>query len=246
MDVDAHLRDPTRKQAFVTPMFDIIAPRYDDFTRRFSWGMDARWKSELFTTLSRIAAPDATVLDVACGTGDIAFAATARLPRSRVIGIDASPRMIEQAERRRSREGEGSARIRFAVGDLGTLDLPDASVDVITGGYALRNVPDHSAALRELARVLRPGGHLLTLDFYRPRQAPWRSLFLGYLAVAGNAVGWLWHRSPVVYGYIWRSIDHYVSCEDFSAALGQSGFDVLDVKRMLGGGVARHVARRAR
>jgi len=208
--------------------------------------MDARWKAELLATLSRIAAPDATVLDVACGTGDIALAAAARLPRSRVIGIDASPRMIEQAEIRRTHEGEGNSRIRFAVGDLGTLDLPDASVDMITGGYALRNVPDYQAALRELARVLRPGGHLLTLDFYRPRQAAWRSLFLGYLAVAGNAVGWLWHRSPVVYGYIGKSIDHFVSSEDFSAALGRSGFEVLDVKHMLGGGVARHVARRAR
>ena len=109
--------------------------------------------------------------------------------------------------------------MRFVVGDLSALDVPAASIDAVTAGYALRNVPDYARGVAEIARVLKPGGVLATLDFYRPESAAWRRLFLAYLSVAGNVVGWLWHRQPVVYGYIARSIDHFVSWQEFSATL---------------------------
>ncbi len=124
------------------------------------------------------------------------------------------------------------------------LDLPDSSVDVVTSGYGLRNVPDHARALAELARVLRPGGRLVTLDFYRPVRLVWRRVFLGWLAATGSLVGWLWHREPVVYGYIARSIEGWLSVDGFSDALEEAGFDVETVRVYLRGGVAIHVARR--
>jgi demethylmenaquinone methyltransferase/2-methoxy-6-polyprenyl-1,4-benzoquinol methylase len=127
---------------------------------------------------------------------------------------------------------------------MARLDLPAASVDVVTVGYGLRNVPDYRAALAEIARVLRPGGRLHTLDFYRPGSALWRVLFLGYLSVAGNAVGWLWHREPIVYGYIARSIDHFTSWRSFADAREVAGFAGEAVRRKLLGGVALHRARR--
>jgi demethylmenaquinone methyltransferase/2-methoxy-6-polyprenyl-1,4-benzoquinol methylase len=238
MSVERHLSDPTLKQQFVTPMFDIIAPRYDAFTRVFSFGMDARWKTELIDALTPQLPPAGGVaLDLACGTGDIALAVAARMPTGRVIGIDASPRMIELARAR-------SGNIEFAVGDMMRLDLPDASVDVVTAGYALRNVPDPRAAIREIGRVLAPGGRLYTLDFYRPAATWWRRLFLGYLSAAGNLVGWLWHREPVVYGYIARSVDHFMTADAFSAALTENGFALHHVSRKLLGGIAVHSARR--
>jgi demethylmenaquinone methyltransferase/2-methoxy-6-polyprenyl-1,4-benzoquinol methylase len=92
--------------------------------------------------------------------------------------------------------------------------------------------------------VLRPGGVLLTLDFYRPQSWLWRKLLLSYLSVAGNWVGWLWHRQPVVYGYIGPSIDHFVSWQRFSAALERHGLHVESVRTKLLGGVALHFARR--
>ena len=244
LDLEAHLRDPARRQAFVTPMFDLIAPRYDRFTRVFSFGMDAGWKRQLVRWMRDAVRPGATVLDIACGTGDLAFAAARLATGGRVTGVDASPRMIEQA-RRRARDEEGVASaVRFAVGDMMRLDAPDASVDVVTAGYALRNAPDFRVALDEIARVLRPGGVLLTLDFYRPRSVAWRAPFLAYLAAAGNVVGWLWHREPVAYGYIARSIEHFVSWQDFAAALAERGLAVEEVRRKLLGGIALHRARR--
>lgn len=243
LDVDAHLSDPALKQRFVTPMFDIIAPRYDRFTRLFSFGMDRPWKEELLADAVAAAPANAIVVDLACGTGDLAFALAERVPGARVSGVDASPRMIEGAKLRRRANASGAAgRVVFRVGDMTRLELADASVDLVTAGYGFRNVPDFRAALVEAARVLRPGGRLLTLDFYRPEPVVWRALFLGYLRVAGDVVGWLWHREPVVYGYIARSIDHFVSAAAFSAALDASGFEVERVGRKLFGGVAIHVA----
>ena len=241
LDLTRHLADRAIKQRFVTPMFDLIAPRYDTFTRVFSYGMDARWKRVLVAEVAARAPREATALDLACGTGDLAFATARSVAGSRVMGIDASARMIDLARARAT--GDGAPQ--FHVGDISALGVASASVDAITAGYGYRNVPDHRAALGEAARVLRPGGVLVTLDFYRPDAALWRALFLGYLRVAGNVVGWLWHREPVAYGYIAPSIDAFVSWREFGNDLVAAGFAVVLVRRFMFGGVAIHVAVRA-
>ena len=220
----------------MTPMFELIAPRYDDFTRLFSFGMDARWKGALMRWLDEAAPQAGTMLDVACGTGDLALAAARLRPAARVVGVDAASRMTALATRRVA--AADAARLSFSTGDLTRLDLPDASVDVVTAGYALRNVPDYEAGIAELGRVLRPGGQLLTLDFYRPAAPWWRELFLGYLRLSGSAVGWWWHRAPVVYAYIAHSIRHFVTADDFSRSLRAEGFDV----RREGGNVSYAVS----
>lgn len=242
LDLEAHLADPARKQRFVTPMFDLIAPRYDRFTRVFSFGMDRGWKAELMAWCGATFPPEARVLDLACGTGDLAFAAAERTS-GEVIGIDASASMIAIARRRAVGEAP-AGNVRFVVGDISSLDQPDGSVDAVTAGYALRNAPEYERVIAEIARVLKPGGTLATLDFYRPERWLWRVLFLRYLAVAGNFVGWLWHREPVAYGYIARSIDHFVSWQRFSRSLSTHGFRIERVSTKLLGGVALHVARR--
>jgi len=238
LDLEAHLADPSRKQSFVTPMFEHIASRYDDFTRLFSFGMDARWKRELMTWFDTRAGETCDVLDVACGTGDLALAAAAARPKAFVTGVDAAARMIDIASRRIP--SDASRRLRFSTGDLTSLDLPDASMDVVIGGYALRNVPSYELALAELRRVLRPGGVLLTLDFYRPHSALWRELFLGYLQLSGNLVGWWWHRAPVMYGYIASSIRHHVTADAFTDALRRTGFEPARRADFLLGGIALH------
>lgn len=256
LDLDRHLADPAIKQQFVTPMFDLIAPSYDRFTRLFSYGMDAGWKRTLVAAASAHAnalanalasahavarAPAGVMtLDLACGTGDIAVALATAMPGATVRGVDASAEMIELAERRLAERPV--AGVAFSVGDMGALDVADASVDVITAGYGYRNVPDHRAALREAVRVLKAGGALVTLDFYRPEFSVWRALFLWYLRTTGNIVGWLWHREPVAYGYIAPSINAFVSWRAFSRDLEAAGFVVVAVHRYLFGAVAIHVA----
>ncbi len=248
LDLDRHLADPALRQQFVTPMFDLIASRYDAFTRVFSYGMDREWKRAVVAAVASRAPAGARILDLACGTGDLAFSLAHAVPGARVVGVDASPNMIALARARAAGGSTASAGpespLRFELGDMSRLDFPDASIDAITAGYAFRNVPDHRAALREAARVLAPGGVMVTLDFYRPESALWRALFTGYLRIAGNVVGWLWHREPVAYGYIAKSIDAYVSAGAFANNLRTAGFDLTTMRTYLLGGVAMHVASR--
>lgn len=246
LDVDAHLRDPARKQAFVTPMFDVIAPRYDEFTRLFSFGMDAGWKRAAIAAATAPLASGvvpARALDLASGTGDLAFALARALPSASVLALDASPRMVQCARERLQSDAQDVApRIDVREGDMMALDVADASCDVVTASYGVRNVPNAEHSIREIRRVLRPGGRVVLLDFYRPAFPVWRALLLGYLRVAGDAVGWWWHRDPVVYGYIARSIEHFMSWQAMTHVLTANGFAVQRVERYLAGGVARHDA----
>lgn len=242
LDLEAHLRDPTIKQRYVTALFDLIARRYDRFTRIFSFGMDRDWKRKLIGWLGSSVRLDGTVMDLASGTGDLSFAAAELVATGRVVGVDASVTMCSLA-RARSVSPRGG-RVHFTVGDIMQLPVRDGSADAVTIGYGLRNVPDHGAALDEIARVLVPGGRLLTLDFYRPRHPMWRAAFLSYLRAVGNAIGWLWHREPAAYGYIAHSIEHFVSYQDFAAALKEHGFVVEAVSAKLWGGICLHMARK--
>lgn len=239
-----YLADSSRKQQLVTPLFDLIAPRYDRFTRAFSYGMDARWKRDLIAWLARDmgARGVVRVLDVACGTGDLAVATVRALPAARVHGIDVSLAMLNIARSRVDQDARN--RLSFALGDLTRLEAESASLDAITAGYAIRNVPDPQLALGELARVLRPGGRLFVLDFFRPAPRLWRGVYLAYLRVAGAAVGWLWHRAPAAYEYIAASLAQYVSWEEFTGWLTATGFRVAAVEPKLLGGVALIAAER--
>jgi demethylmenaquinone methyltransferase/2-methoxy-6-polyprenyl-1,4-benzoquinol methylase len=239
LDIDEHLRDPDRKQRFVTTMFEVVAARYDRFTRLFSYGMDRRWKREMLEELSAVTAAPAVVLDLACGTGDLALGTRTRFPSARVMGFDIAHRMLSLARRRADAADTGAS---FTAADMTCLPVRDRTAHAVLAGYAIRNAPDPASALREIARVLRRGGLLLTLDFYRPRNALWRRLFVGYLRLAGNVTGWLWHRQPVAYGYIAASIEHHVSWQDLSDLLAAHGFRVRRVSRKLMGGIAIHVA----
>ena len=238
-DVERHLADPALRQSYVTPMFDLIAPRYDDFTRLFSFGMDRRWKKTLIA-MARASMPHGgSIADVATGTGDLAYALSMVRPDLEIAAIDVSTRMLALA---RGRGEPSSTRVSISGGDISALPFADASLDGVTAGYALRNTPDWRASIAELARAIRPGGHLLTLDFYLPESAPWRAAFLAWLSAAGRAVGWWWHREPMAYGYIARSIAHFTTAGDFGKELERSGLKLAATRLRLAGGIALHHA----
>ena len=241
LDHARQLDDPALRQRYVTAVFDLVAPRYDAFTRWFSFGMDGGWKREAAALASEaIAAHRRTVVvaDLATGTGDIAFALAGE--RRVVAGFDVSHEMLVRAAERAG--ASGGQPPRFAAGDMTALPLPDASVDLVTIGYGLRNASRLDAAISEVTRVLRPGGHVVTLDFFRPTNAAWRRLFLAYLAAAGSLYGWAWHREPAAYAYISRSLERFVTAEALSELLEASGFAVRHVRRKLLGGVCVHSA----
>jgi demethylmenaquinone methyltransferase/2-methoxy-6-polyprenyl-1,4-benzoquinol methylase len=245
LDAEKHLDDPGLRQKYVTAVFDLIAPRYDAFTRWFSFGMDASWKREVLRLAG--SAAEATgrstcvIADLACGTGDLALGLAGR--RHRVVGVDASIQMLDQANARAHETND--LRPRLVAGDMGALPLRDASVDVVTIGYGLRNASRLDVTLDEVTRVLRPGGHLITLDFFNPRIPVWRQLFLAYLSVAGSLYGWAWHREPAAYAYIPRSIRRFVTARALTAELGERGFEVYHVSPKLFGGICVHAGRRA-
>ena len=221
-------------------MFDIIAPRYDRFTRVFSFGMDRRWKAELIAWMRSAIGAESRVMDLACGTGDLAFAAAERATRGSVVGIDASSRMIELARARATHEAP-LGNVRFRVADMSSLGV-DTSV-----AQSPRVTDSEMSAIRvRRSRLLACSspGRARDAGLLSPESPVWRSILLTYLKAAGNWVGWLWHREPVVYGYIAPSIDHFVSWQRFSATLERHGLRVESVRVKLLGGVALHFARR--
>jgi demethylmenaquinone methyltransferase/2-methoxy-6-polyprenyl-1,4-benzoquinol methylase len=227
------LSTPERKRRYVARLFATIADRYDFITRLLSYGRDQAWKARLIATADP--RPGERVLDLACGTGDLTFAAAAR--GARVAGLDLTPRMVQLAHGR----AHGPA---FMVGDMMSLPIADGSVDVVTVGYGLRNVPVLNDAIREIHRVLAPGGRLLSLDFNRPQSAPLRVVYLAYLTVVGSLVGWALHGDPDTYRYIPESIKRYPGAEAVVQRLIEAGFREARWERVLGGLMAIHVARK--
>ena len=233
------LSTPEAKRRHVRRLFATIADRYDLITVVLSYGRDRAWKRRLVSMSG--AGRATTALDLACGTGDIAFAVAER--GARVVGLDVTLRMIELA---RAKRAESSHSPAFLVGDMMALPFPDNAFDLITTGYGIRNVPRIEPALAEIGRVLRPGGVLLSLDFNRPSNAAMRAIYLGYLTVVGSVVGWVLHRDPDTYRYIPESIRRYPGAGGVAAMLAREGFDECRVIPLLGGLMAINTARRLR
>ena len=218
-------------------LFHTIAGRYDLITVLLSFGLDRRWKERL-ADLARVE-PGMRALDLACGTGDIAFALAAR--GASVTGLDITHRMVQLA-----RAKPQASRISgFVTADMMTLPFVDAAFDVVTTGYGIRNVPRIEPAIAEIHRVLRPGGVLLSLDFDRPDNAVLRAIYLGYLTLVGSALGWVLHRDPDTYRYIPASIARYPGARGVSTLLAGAGFEECRVLPLLGGLMAINVARRS-
>src|SRR5258706_8092873 len=123
------------------------------------------------------------------------------------------------------------------------LPLPDATFDLVTTGYGIRNVPAIEPAIAEIRRVLRPGGLLLSLDFDRPSSPLVRAVYLGYLTIVGSALGWVLHRDPDTYRYIPESIRRYPGAAGVAEMLGRAGFVESRVISLLGGLMAINIAR---
>ena len=213
-------------------LFDEIAPRYDDITVWLSLGRDARWKD----VLVRMAAvrAGARVLDLACGTGDIAMRLHAA--GARVTALDITPRMLGLAAGRPQARGIG-----WTCGDMTALPVSGASFDIVTVGYGLRNVPDVAQSLREIRRVLVPGGRCLSLDFTLPAQAIVRRAYLGYLRAVGGAMGRWLHDDPDTYRYIPESLVRYPGASGVAALMQREGFSDVSWWPLLGGLMAINV-----
>jgi demethylmenaquinone methyltransferase/2-methoxy-6-polyprenyl-1,4-benzoquinol methylase len=228
---------PAEKQdsRLMRAMFGTIAPRYDFITRVFSYGMDRGWK-RAGLKLAQLP-PQPLVLDLASGTGDFSVLVEARHPGARAIAVDLTEGMLRLA-RERGIE-------RAVCGDALRLPFPDAAFDCVFIGYGLRNFPCLATAVREIERVTRPGGVMVSLDFFLPSNAVLRRLFLAYLYAQGFFWGYLLHGRPRVYTYIPDSLRSFVSIGDFSLLLGRSGYSQVNARGFLLGGIGLHWAAKA-
>ena len=239
MTLRSTIATPEGKRRYVRRLFATIADRYDFITRFLSFGRDRRWKRHAIA-LAGIT-PEDRVLDVACGTGDLLFEAAARARRA--TGLDVTFRMVQLAGLRARRHPAGT-RVGLLTADMLALPFGQERFDVVTTGYGLRNVPDLSLAVREIHRVLAPGGRFVSLDFNRPEHPVVRAAYHGYLTVVGSALGLALHGDPDTYRYIPESIRNYAGARGVAALLEREGFTGVRVVRVLGGLMAIHVARK--
>ena len=213
-------------------MFHTVAPRYDFITRVFSYGMDRTWKR---AGVSRISLPaGARVLDLACGTGDFSLLAQSEFPGSHSVAVDLTHRMLRLARERGLSD--------TACADAGALPFAGATFDCVFIGYGLRNFKNLGAALGEIERVTRPGGMLVSLDFFLPENTVLRRLYLGYLYLQGGFWGLLLHGRPRVYTYIPDSLRNFVSMGEFTKLLGRTGYGAVETRSFLLGGIGLHWA----
>jgi ubiquinone/menaquinone biosynthesis methyltransferase len=224
---------PADKRRYVRRLFATIAGRYDLITRLLSFGLDRRWKARLVDATHVTAG--ARVLDLACGTGDIAALMAGR--GATVTGLDITFDMLKLA-----RAKPNGAGIRWIAGDMTALPLAAGSVDVITTGYGLRNVPDLPQALSEAHRVLADEGRLASLDFNRPESRAVRAVYLAYLTAVGSVLCWMLHRDPDTYRYIPASIARYPGARGVARLMEDAGFVDVLVLPVLGGLMAIHLA----
>lgn len=226
-----HISSREKKQKYVSRMFETIAPRYDFITVFLSYGMDRKWKRVLVECAGLRG--EETVLDLACGTGDITFALALEAEGGSVVGLDITGGMLQIADNKR--RVTGLDNVAFNRADMMKLPYPDQKFDVVTGGYALRNVPDIELALCEVKRVLKPGGLFLSLDFGHPRNGLYRWLYLRYLTVIGSALGLALHGDADTYRYIPESLKLYAGQRGVRGLMDRVGFVETGILEFGGG-----------
>lgn len=225
-----------RRAARVRDLFGGIARRYDLVNDVQSFGLHRWWKRQVVRRAQ--VRPGQRALDLCCGTGDLAW----RLARAggAVAGLDFSGPMLAVARARQApgplgRRAGGPAWLR---GDALRLPFADASFDVVTIGYGLRNLADFTAGLTEMWRVLRPGGRLLVLDFGKPEWPVWRAVYFAYLRWVVPGFGWLCGGSAEAYAYILTSLEPYPAQCGVAEGMRQLGAARLEIVRWLGGAMS--------
>lgn len=229
-------RAPDDKQIDVQAMFSTIAPRYDALNRLLSLGVDRRWRSQA----ARAALQDGArrVLDVATGTGDLAFTLAGQAPEAEVTGVDFAEPMLARARAK----GDGRrSRVRFEVGDGTALRFADGSFDAVTIAYGLRNFSDIDAGLREFLRVLRPGGRLVVLEFPPPPGGAFGTLYSVYFRRLLPAIGALVSGRGAAYRYLPASVIAFPRPDALAERMRAAGFDDVRYRLQTFGISAIHV-----
>jgi demethylmenaquinone methyltransferase/2-methoxy-6-polyprenyl-1,4-benzoquinol methylase len=206
-------------------MFGSIARRYDLANHILSCGADFYWRNRAAQLVTRWQPKE--VVDLATGTGDLALTIQQKIPEARIVGVDFLPEMLEIATRKGLRQ--------TIVADAMKLPFADSSFDCVTIAFGLRNMKDWAAALREMARILRRGGHLLILEFSLPHLPILRPVYRVYLHRCLPVLGSLLTRQKKAYAYLGDSIEEFPSGEDMLHLVEANGFCNATAQPLSGG-----------
>ncbi len=230
-----------QRAAKVGDLFAAIAPRYDLINDLQSLGLHRRWKRTLLKMAN--IQPGERALDLCCGTGDIALALQAA--GADVVGIDFSPAMLAVAQERAKNicGRAGLVRLEFLCADALKIPFPDDSFDVVTVGYGLRNLASWERGLEEMARVARPGGRLLVLDFGKPENKAWRTIYFAGLKFFVPIFGKVFCKDAATHAYIFESLRDYPAQHGIAAKMESLHCRDLQVRQLLGGAMSIHFGR---
>ncbi|HEY1848829.1 MAG TPA: ubiquinone/menaquinone biosynthesis methyltransferase, partial [Opitutaceae bacterium] len=223
-------------------MFGRIAHRYDLANRVLSGGIDIYWRSYLVKAVFGVSATE--VLDLASGSGDVAFALSRGLgPGARILGVDFCQPMVDEALRKKAAEPVRYANVAFEKGDALALGLPDGRFDAVTAAFGLRNMADRGRFFAEALRVLRPGGSLFVLEFSRPKAWAWPAYKL-YLTRVLPALAKGLTGDREAYDYLAGSIVAFPGFTAIAGEMASAGFEGVRADRLTFGVVALHSGRR--
>jgi demethylmenaquinone methyltransferase/2-methoxy-6-polyprenyl-1,4-benzoquinol methylase len=229
------------KREQVEHMFDAISPKYDLLNRAFSLGIDQGWRRRVVRLLKRERVDH--LLDVATGTADLAILAARKGAASRVTGVDISEGMLAHG-RQKVTARTLQARVELVRADGTALPFTEGSFDAVTVAFGVRNFEDLEQGLREMLRVLKPGGRLFVLEFSKPRKAPMKQLFRFYFHRVMPAVGRSVSKDSAAYTYLPRSVDAFPEGPDFVRILERCGAREAKATPLTGGIATLYTARR--
>ena len=224
------------------PMFDSIAPRYDFLNHFLSFGIDRSWRKKAIHEISLINPHPAKILDVATGTGDLAIAAL-KLDPDHITGIDISGKMLE-AGREKLRKRELQDRIDLVECDSENIILSDETFEVAMVAFGVRNFTDPLKGLSEMARILKPGGVIMVLEFSKPSHTPFKQLYNFYFLKILPLIGKIVSKSDYAYRYLPESVVQFPDNEKFISLMEKAGFTSVRQKKLTGGVASIYTGRK--
>ncbi|MBX2973941.1 MAG: bifunctional demethylmenaquinone methyltransferase/2-methoxy-6-polyprenyl-1,4-benzoquinol methylase UbiE [Flavobacteriales bacterium] len=229
MSVKPYESDGSKREQ-VERMFDAISPKYDLLNRVFSLGVDQGWRRKVIRMVA--AEPVEKLLDVATGTADLAIMATKAAKH--VTGVDISDGMLAHGRVKVEQKGLQD-RITLQQADSAALPFADGAFDAVTVAFGVRNYEDLDKGLREMLRVLHPGGRLFVLEFSKPQRTPMRQLFRFYFHRVMPFVGRLVSKDSAAYTYLPQSVDAFPEGQAFLDMLTQAGGREAKARPLTGG-----------
>ena len=216
------------KREQVEHMFDHIAHSYDLLNQFLSWGIDKSWRRTAVDSLSPF--HPRHILDVATGTGDFAILSARRLSPQSITGVDISEGMMQVGRQKVDNLGLGHL-IRFQREDCEALSFADGMFDAVTVAYGVRNFAHLDLGLKEMCRVLKPGGHLLVIELSSPRRFPMKQLFSIYAKIVMPLVGRMVSKDHSAYTYLPATMAAFPQGEVMQGILLKAGFSDVRFKR---------------